>query len=346
MICLAILEIPTGGLADMFGHKASVIAGLLFQSISFLFFFLFPTFPGFMVGMLFSAIGLSIQSGALSSLVYELLQKDALQSDFPKVYGKASGYFLIASVVASPIGSFIYSFHKGAPYILAFLVLIAGGITIQSIKWEFTKKTPTIPTYFKTIGGGINMALRNRILLATVIIGIGLSVQRLVFNQNINQPYIVSVGVDVKLLGFVAALISLVQAFVSINAHKITEILGPSKALILMILVPSITAITLSFVNSLLAIPIILIMLMGHAFRDPVMAYITQEQVKQDKRATMASTISFLVSISVGLVLPYFGKGIDIFGIQKSFILIGIFPLILGSIGIFIYRFNIKRVTG
>ena len=56
------------------------------------------------------------------------------------------------------------------------------------------------------------------ILIATILIGIALSVNRLVFNQNINQPFQLSIGIDVAYIGFIAALVAAVQAFISINA--------------------------------------------------------------------------------------------------------------------------------
>lgn len=342
MISLAIFEIPTGGLADMFGHKASVGTGLLFQGLSFLLFFLYPTYYGFLLGMVLSALGLAFQSGAISSLVYELLHKEDLHEDFQKVIGKSSGYFLMASIIASPIGSLVYTFYPRAPYFLAFLFLILAAITIYFVKWEFVKKPPTFSTYFKTIFSGIHLTIKNRILMATVIVGVGLTVNRLVFNQNINQPYLVSVGVDVAYIGVIAALVSAVQAFVSINAHKISKKMGNNFSLLLMIAIPSISVIALSFINTLLAIPVMLIMLTGHAFRDPVMTHITQEEVDQDKRSTMASTISFLVSITAGLLLPYFGKGIDLFGLHKSLMLLGLFTFFVGVVGLSLFRFQHK----
>ena len=109
MVSLAILDIPTGGLADMFGHKHSVAAGLFFQAISFLLFFLFPNYSGFFLGMIAAALGLALQSGATSSLIYELLHKEGLHETFQKVSGRASAYFLAAIIIAGPFGSFIYS---------------------------------------------------------------------------------------------------------------------------------------------------------------------------------------------------------------------------------------------
>lgn len=345
MVSLAILDIPTGGLADMFGHKHSVAAGLFFQAISFLLFFLFPGYVGFFLGMIAAALGLALQSGATSSLVYELLHKEGLHESFQKVYGRASAYFLLAGIIAGPLGSFIYSRYPRVPYLLAFIVLLSAAIVVLLVRWEFTKKPPAFSAYITTITTGVRMTLRNRILMATVIIGIALTTTRLVFNQNISQPYQVQIGVDVAYIGVVAALVAGVGAFVSMHAYKLSQRLGKTFSLAIIVIVPSLTVIVLSFISNLLAIPFILFFFMGHAFRDPVMAHISQDEVERDKRATMASTVSFFVSISAGLLLPFFGTRIDAFGINNALVLLGIFSLVIGGIGLFLFSYKQQPVS-
>ncbi len=338
MICLAVFDIPTGGIADILGHKASVAIGLFSQAVSFLLFFLYPNYLGFLIGIFASAVGLAFQSGATSSLIYELLHKENLHEDFQKIMGRASGYFLIASMIASPIGSLIYKYYPSIPYLFAFFFFLLATIMVYLIKWEFVKKPPTILTYIITLINGISLTLHNRILMAIVIIGIALSVNRLLFNQNISQPYQLSIGIDVAFIGITAAIVAAVSAFISINAYKISKRIGNSLSLLLIVIVPSFAVIAISFTNTLLALPLILLLSMGHAFRDPVFAHIGQKEVEPDKRSTMASTVSFLVSLSVGVLLPFWGKGIDIFGIHNSLFLLGIFSFFIGIIGFLLFE--------
>lgn len=341
MIALALLEIPTGGIADTFGHKISVALGLLFQAISFLLFFLFPNFLGFFIGMLAAALGLALQSGATSSLIYELLHKEELHKDFQKIFGRASGYFLIATIIASPLGSLVYKYYPSTPYFFAFSVLLLAGYVIFRVKWEFVKKPPNVSMYTNTLITGVKLTLRNRILMAIAIIGIALTVNRMFFNQNISQPYQVSVGVDVAYIGVIAALVAGVQAFITLNAYKVSQKIGSNLSLLLIILLPNIAVIALGFINTLLAIPVILLLYVGHAFRDPIFSHITHDEVAADKRATMASTISFLTSIIAGIFLPIFGSGVDRFGIHNTLFLLGIFSLVVGAVGLSL--FNHKR---
>lgn len=59
MIVMAVFNIPTGAIADMFGHKLSVFIGLIFQALSFLLFFAYPNYFGFLFGFIASGIGLA-----------------------------------------------------------------------------------------------------------------------------------------------------------------------------------------------------------------------------------------------------------------------------------------------
>jgi len=341
MICLAIFNIPTGGIADIFGHKTSVAIGLFFQATSFLLFFLYPNYYGFLLGMLSNGIGLAFQAGALSSLIYELLHKENLHENFQKVYGRANGYYLVAAMIGSPIGSLIYKFYPGFPYLLSFLFFLLATIAVLFIKWEFRKKPYTFKYYFGTLVDGVSLTVRNRILMATVIMGTALTVNRLVFNQNISQPYQLSVGIDVAYIGLIAAAVAGVQALIYINAYKITKTIGENLSLLLIIAVPSFSIIALSFINTLIAIPIILIFYTGHAFRDPLFSHISQKEVEPDKRSTMASTTSFLMAVFGAMMLPYWGKGVDIFGIHNILYVLGVFTFLIGIVGLII--FSTKR---
>src|SRR3990167_10880494 len=63
-ICMAVLEIPTGAIADTLGHKTSVFIGLLIQSFASLFLALGSNFDIFILAMIAAGIGYAFQSGA------------------------------------------------------------------------------------------------------------------------------------------------------------------------------------------------------------------------------------------------------------------------------------------
>ncbi len=339
MITLALMEIPTGAFSDTLGHKTSIALGSFIFSLSFLLFLLLPTFVGFLIGMFFAATGLAFQSGAISSLLHDILQKTGEPHQFEKIWGKMSAIFLLASIVSAPLGSLLYERYKAIPYFIAFLTSFLSAVMIYSIKWEFHEhKHVSIHTYFDKIHKGVLLTIQNRRLLAFVIIAIALTTIRLVFNQNINQPYLLSVGISIGAIGVVAAIVSGVSALIQANAYKLTQKIGDTFSLFLMIILPSICAAILGFLYSPFAVLFIILFHAGHAYRDPVLVRLTQKELHDENRATMASTGSFLSSIIVGLLLPFWGGIIDKAGLHATLIYLALFTLTLGTIAVFLFK--------
>jgi uncharacterized membrane protein len=76
----------------------------------------------------------------------------------------------------------------------------------------------------------------------------------------------------------------------------------------------------------------------GHAFRDPLFSHISQKEADHDKRSTMASTVSFMITMIAALMLPFWGKGVDLFGLHNSLFLLGAFSFIIGAIGLIMFE--------
>lgn len=344
LIVMSIFNIPTGAIADMFGHKLCVFIGLIFQALSFLLFFAYPNYNGFLLGFLASGIGLAFQTGAISSLIYEILRKENLHEDFQKVVGRAGGYMLISGIIAAPLGSFIYKTNAGLPYFLSFMLFAIAAVVIFFVKWEFTKKSSSVSKYFDVMVSGIKLTIKNKVLIGIVIIGSVLTLGRLILNQNILQPYQINIGIDVSYIGITAAVISAVLALISFNAYKFYQKFGRAPSLLIMILLPAICAILLSLINSFFSLTFIFLFYTGHGLRDPIFSHITYEEVESDKRSTMASTIGFLTTIIAGVLLPIWGRGIDIFGIPHILFSLGIFTIIFGGLGFYILESKKKPV--
>ena len=75
LISYALLEIPTGGIADTFGHKTSVFLGIACIALSFLLTGLSHNFSLFFIAMIIAGLGFALNSGASSSLIHDILNK-------------------------------------------------------------------------------------------------------------------------------------------------------------------------------------------------------------------------------------------------------------------------------
>jgi len=344
MISLALLEIPTGGYADTFGHKKSVVLGLFLESFYFLILFFSTNFYGFAFGMIIAALGIAFQSGAINSLIYEILEKENRGDDFAKVQGKIQSISLITMVIAAPIGTFLYKNNPQTPYFLAFVFTFLTAICAALIKYEFTKKSRSVSVYLHNIKTGIQLTMKNNLLLGLIIIGISLTLSRLLFNQNISQPYFLTIGIDVAAIGIVVAIESILMAILSFYSHKILEKLGEAKSLILLIFIPSLCTIILSQLNYILALVFVFTFAMSHALRVPILGTLSQKELTKEQRSTMASTGSFISSITVGILLPWWGLLIDKFGISTTLLLLGCYTIFIGFTGFYIIKLHKKDI--
>ena len=338
MISLALLEIPTGAFADTIGHKLSIALGTFLLSISFLILAIGTHFNIFILAMFFASAGLAFQSGAISSLIHDILQKMNEIDQFEKVQGRMNSIFLLSAVIGAPLGAFLFESHKRIPYFIAFLTTLLASFFMYIIKWEFHQKHEiSFKTYFQKIHKGILLTVTNQRLLAFVLITIALTTMRLVFNQNISQPYLLNVGLSIGFIGIIAAITSIILASVHAFTYKVSGKIGDTKSLILMIALPSLCAIALGYIYTPLAIVFLILLQVGHAYKEPVMARLTQKELHDENRSTMASTTSFLSSIIVGLFLPVWGNTIDSVGLHTTSIYIGLFTLAIGTFAILLY---------
>ena len=338
MISLALLEIPTGAFADTFGHKASVFLGMLIHAFSFLILSLGSSFSHFAIAMFLAALGLAFQSGAISSLIYELLGKIEKKEAFEKIHGKISALFIVATIISGPIGALIYKFYPRIPYLMAFVFIFVGAIFVFIVKWEFKKEKISLSVYTEKIRSGIKLTFSNAALISFILIAISMTTIRMVFNQNINQPYQLEIGLDVAYIGITAAIVAGFSALVANYSYKISKKVGNLNSLLLMVFIPSLSAIILSQINNLLGLVFITIFYLGHAYRDPALARLTQNEISSDYRSTVASTGSFVSSLIVGLTLPFYGNLMDQRGLNYTLIVLGAFSIAIGLIAVSIYK--------
>lgn len=338
MISLAVLEIPTGGIADTFGHKTSVFLGISCMALGLLITGLGSEFNIFLIAIFLSGLGFALNSGAYSSLIHDILNKLGKGKEFTKVQGRTGAILLLGPMIASPIMSLLYKGNIRFPYLLGFVLLFIAAVIILFVRWEFKGARPTINLYFQKMKNGVINVLGNRAIIGLIIISIGLGFGRSLFNQNINQPFQINLGLDVAFLGTVAAIISGSEAVISAFSHRIFGKVGSQISLLLIVITSAILLVLLSQINTIIGLFPILLYALVHTYRENVVTTLYLKHSNDDERATTISTTSFLTYIFVGLMLPIGGFGIDVLGMKNILVIIGIITIILGATGIIIYN--------
>jgi MFS family permease len=97
-LALTALEVPTGWLADRYGHRASLLAGSILQVIGTLYCWLGQGIPGLLTASVLIACGDAFRSGADQALLYRTCLALDRESDFQRIQSRTQAATLAALV--------------------------------------------------------------------------------------------------------------------------------------------------------------------------------------------------------------------------------------------------------
>jgi MFS family permease len=130
------LELPTGWLADRFGHRVSLMAGSLVQVAGMLWCWLGEGVPGLVVACVLVALGDAFRSGADQALLYRTCAALDRADDFQKIEARAEAAANAALVVLVLAGGLIVQSGGFALGWLAEAMLCGAGFAIACAMTE------------------------------------------------------------------------------------------------------------------------------------------------------------------------------------------------------------------
>lgn len=321
-VCVFIFEIPTGIIADKFGRKISLILGSLLFGFSFLILGFFKTIPLLIFSQIIGAVGISLISGADSSLIYENANSlGKSQEEISEIASRYSGFKTLALLIAFPVGSLFVSSgimeYKAA---LGFVFALTGiGLFVAAFFISFVKEPTCIEKSFhKTkssllenakgcLQAFINPSLRKISLNYSIISAFTFLMfwfyQSLLFENK----------VDIGWNGFVAAGFNLGASLLLFASGFIQKKIGTKRTIFLSALIPGLLYILIfAFYNNLVVILIgIFGITMSKLFREPIMITQMNTQIEDKNRATVLSGVSMFSRIITAIFYPLSGLLMD-----------------------------------
>ena len=126
-LALAALEVPTGWVADRYGHRVSLIAGSALQIAGMLCCWLARGVPGLLTASLLVALGDAFRSGADQALLYRSCRAIDREADFQRIEASTRAATLVALVALTIAGGVIVEgFGFAAGWIAETAVAILG----------------------------------------------------------------------------------------------------------------------------------------------------------------------------------------------------------------------------
>lgn len=322
-----ILEIPSGVLADRFDRRSVLIIGQFVRVIGYALWLFIPNFVGFFIGFMFWGMKSALTSGTFEAYVYDAIKSYNVENSYKKVYGRLKSISFVAILLASITASPLVTFGYEALLVLSITsLIISNGALLFSSSFKIHESTHE-KAYFKILKRGISLVLKKKSLLIMVLFS-SCIVGFMALDEYL-PLYSKEAGLDVRLVGTLLAIYSLVQAITSSLSHKI-NVKNNSLLGLFMAIGGGILIITGVFTN---LIGLIAMMVIGGV---STFLMISSEETIQnlsrsDVRATVSSVKGFITEITAFSVYILFGIISSTSDVSRSILVLGVIWVVLGG---------------
>lgn len=333
-VTIALIEIPSGYVADVLGRKNSMIIGTFFGCIGMTVYSLSFGFDGFLVAALCLGIGQSFISGSDTAIMYDSLLQLNRTNEFIKLEGRTISMGNLAEAFAFIIGGLLAEISLRTPFYYQIGIAFIGfviALTLVEPTMHRLKDGKTKP--WKNIKKIIRFSLKENQTLRYYILYSSMIGAGTLTMAWFSQPYFISIGINSKFyFGLLGAGLNLAVAIPSFYAHKIEESIKTRSLLIFILILICSCYFAISYANSLWGLLILLVFYITRGVATPVLRDYMNRHIPSEMRATVMSIRSFIIRIVFASTAPFFGYVADIYSLQQAILLSGILFFVLGGI--------------
>jgi MFS family permease len=335
-ICVNLLEIPTGVVADMYGRRLSMICSMLAYIFSFAVFGVSEMFWLLFVAMFFFAIGEAFRTGTHKAMIFEWLRHENRTDEKTKVYGYTRSWsktgsalsVIMAAALVFYTGRYSHIFWFSIPpYLLNIINFLGYPKYLDGTPTSEVSLRNTALTLWRTL----KESARNRALRRLFLETMGFEgtfkvtkdyVQPVLKQAAVSLPIFLWLSDDKRsavLVGIVYFILYLLSTVASRNAHRFSDHMQGEEGAILtlwkialvgfVILIPA-----MWFRLHVLSIAIFVGFFVLQNLWRPVQVTRFDTHSDTSKGATILSIDSQAKSAFTMLVAPALGLAVDYLG--------------------------------
>jgi len=337
-LSVAIFEIPSGYIADLFGRKKTIVLSTLFSFFGFLIFSFFSGFNEFIIAEICVGIGGSLMSGSDTALMYDTLIEENEQKTYTKVEGKNYAIGNFSESIAGVVGGLLAVNHLYLPvYLQTIILFFSIPISLSLIEPKVNKK---LALSFQSIKNVLYFSLIKNLKLKWLIIFSSFMGVATLSIAWLAQPFFQEINIPILYFGLLWALLNLTAGISSFNSHKFNSKNNIFKYSIIMI----VSFILLSIYQSLVGLIFIFIIYAVRGLVTPLLKNLININISSEKRATILSIRSFIIRISFATIAPFLGFIADKKSLQYSFFILTIIIIITLCLSCFkLYKLDKKK---
>jgi len=333
-LSILILEVPSGYLADVIGRKKTLIIGAISMPVGLAVYVLTSSFSTFIVAEFILAVGNSMRSGCDSAFLYDTAIELKAESEYKKYEGRSAFYTRVGTALASVLGGLAALLSLNLPFYInigASMLMLPLALALVEPKRDSLKSKNPFKDILRTVRFSFfNPRLRLLMLFSALILSTGIIGLWSYF------LYYESLGISVGYFGILFAVFQLASGVGARNFHSLENIFGTKKSLLGVMLIGCVFLI-IGKTQSPLMIPLIFLNAFLWGFTYPLFLDQMNRLIRSETRATVLSIANMTGSLAYIILAPIFGKLVDRFSLPSSYIIMGIFFLIIGAMALIAY---------
>ena len=330
-LSVALFEIPSGYIADLFGRKKTITLSTVFSFTGYLVFSFYGEFYAFAIAQILVGIGGSLMSGSDSALLYDTLIETGDKKAYTKIEGKTYAIGNFSEATAGILGGFLAVTSIYLP------IYVQTGILFLSIPIALTLVEPNMHEEDKmdrslsAIFGVVKFAMIENMKLRWLIIyssAMGIATLSMAWFA---QPFFKEINIPLAYFGILWAGLNFSTGLTSFNAHKFDNS-EKGNLLFYLALAMVLSFLFLGLNNSFFGLIFILIIYFLRGVVTPILRNEINENTTSNKRATVLSIRSFIIRISFAFFAPILGYIAENYALANSFyvlaLIVGVFSLL------------------
>lgn len=316
-------EVPTGIVADTYGRKTSLVAGVFLMSLSIFAWALAPTILLIVLAYAGLAIGVTFLSGAEDAFFFESIQITGRANSYTRLVGLAGATMLGATAVGSAVSGLFASVDLILPFLIAGVSLLATlgtALTFKEPQAEEKGAGQTRISYREILRQSFTLmrarpALRSPMLYLAIV-----PMVALVMETFFLQPQAVRLGVPIAGIGVLVMATQFTNMAGSTWADKIATRLGEGRVLFIIPGIIVISLILLAAFQVFFSLLWIAVISFVTAVLRPLVLNRIQSQVSDNVRATILSMESLMATMLLTVSEPILGVIADRAGLPTAYV--------------------------
>jgi MFS family permease len=336
-LAVAILEIPSGYMADVIGRRTSLIIGSILGTLGFVVLSLSHSFQGFLVAEIILGLGGSCISGSDSAVLYDSLAAKDREHYYLRYEGRITALGNLAETFAAVGGGLLaawlsYRSVYGAQAIVAAVAIPASLLIIEPQREKLAR-----PSLGQVLGISREALFVDKKLSATLLLSSVSGTATLCMAWTA-QVYFVSVDFDEAQITPLWVILNLTVAVISAYAAVVIDRLGQRRAMLIIIFCLPLGYILLGALPVLPALGVLWIFYMIRGYATPMLRDMINQNCRSNVRATVLSIRSLLVRVGFAGAGPFIGwvalhgslsTALTMFGF-----ILGVLSLVAGSLAL------------